>query len=312
MIHRHGTFVPITTSLNPATEVFTFTPANLETDGYQWYSSNIVDTDGKPIIELGLMETIVDTTTSTLAVGSASLTRNIWLKFKGRVAWGSLYYNFWSGKSADGFGYDNPDAYIIAQLPSGSDECFVFDSVDLGQVCGENCNVELEVDGVLKTAPFLLQREELCPWRAEGYGDPANYGRLTSDACVDNPCQVLADPISVFFSTATDSFCGGNLGILPPCTSLTRNNLTFTVESYFPAHGDGYILTNGETVIEVLNKKVDGVLTGDVQISMTHGTRQAIDEFVGGNVDMGYGTICGDSNVYEFGNGSTITFSMNQ
>ena len=314
MIHRHETFVSITNSPDPADEVFTFTPdAQLDTEGYQWYSSNIVDTEGLPIIEVGLMETVTD-------IGSASLTRNIWMKFKGRVSWTSgsgVFYPFYSGKASDGFGYTNPEAYIIAQLPSGSDECFVFDSIDLNQICGDNCHLEIDVNGVMKGTSLLLQREELCPWRAVGSGDPANYGRLTDAACVDNPCQFLSDPITVYFSMDTDNSVCGPSQFIQDCTPLTRSNITFTVEAYNPSYGEGYKLTNGDTVIEIVNFKEGGVLTGEVQIDMKHGTvsafsgRQAIKSFANTNVDRTYATICGTSNQYVFDNGSSITFSTN-
>ena len=308
MIHRGDSFISMTNSPDPYDEVFTFTKGTKDGDEYQWYSSTIVDNAGVPILELGVGESLSGFGWDTS------------LKFKGRVAWpegSGVFHNFYSGKSNQGASYAAPAAYKIATIPRGSDDCFVFDSIDLSEICGGGaCGVEVNVGGTIQTTRMILQREELCDWRTMGPGDTDNFGRLDNAACVENTCRPLSAPISLFFSVESDnSLCGGRLGILPPCTSLSLNNLVFNVEDYNPSYGYGYKLTNGATEIELLNERgVDGALTGLVRIQMKHGTgftaRTVLDSFEGAVVNTSYATICGDATKYLLEGGSSISFSF--
>lgn len=306
MIHRGDSFISMTNSPDPYDEVFTFTKGT--SDGtFQWYSSTIVDNAGTPVLEVAVEELM------------SSTAFEVWIKFKGRVMWpegSGVFHDFYSGKSSEGAGYNTPERYNIAAIPRGSEECFVFDSIDLSEICGGGaCGVEVDVDGTIQTTRMILQREELCDWRTMGPGDSDNFGRVDNTGCVENTCRSLSAPISVFFSEDSDgSFCGGSFGILPDCTSLSLNNLVFTVAPYNPSYGTGYKLTNGITEIEVLNERdINGVFTGLMRISLKHGTgvtrREVLDSFTGATVNTIHATVCGDATVYRLGDGSSITFS---
>ena len=110
---------------------FVFEEDSIDAEGFRWYISN---TSVIPAISIGLKH--------TESSGSVEM------KFRG---WHQASTQFWSGAS-----YNDPDAVEIASMSPG--ECFVLDSVELNQLCG-NCfsstNDEI-------TGDIVLQRAELC------------------------------------------------------------------------------------------------------------------------------------------------------
>ena len=192
-LHRHGAVVPVMSDLSNQT--FSFSLDVLrgvpDADGYTWYYSSRDDSEGLPIMNIGLKETVVDS-------GDVDVS----LKYRGRINWSesyesSTYFDTWSGvSSSDGSSYANPEAFVIATIPP--DQCFTLDSVDLNAICGVTGCTTKDYNGILgTTGPLILQREELCPWRMEGTGDPASGGALTGE-CTD--CYDV-DAISVTLPT---------------------------------------------------------------------------------------------------------------
>jgi hypothetical protein len=226
-IHRSTSTISMVTGELDSPDALKFAKGDVDSDGFTWYVSDLLfPANNLPVLEMGVRDSI-------------NGTRSVEVKFRGSfLGTGPDFY--WSKTAANQGSYESPTPIVVASnLPL--DECFEFDSVDLGKICGETRCAEPLVS-------IILQRAELCGVNNWGnyYGDLENNGALDVNKCDVFYC---ADDPMTTQSWAVSRF-GYDVGVKAPNQLLHE----FTYSGYL----DGYhwytsnlTSTDGTTVSEV-------------------------------------------------------------